>query len=74
MDIFDRAQENDQFFREQALRAHFMKQIDEPLYNEEGKRICRDCKTRIPQVRLKAMPDTLRCIDCQKKEERRCRC
>jgi DnaK suppressor protein len=73
MDFFDRAQETDQRFREQALRAHFGKKVDEPLYDDKGKRVCMDCEARIPQKRLKAMPDALRCLECQEKEERRMR-
>ena len=82
MDDADLAQENQEIYRTQALRVHFEKrnppvspfakgeENDEPLWNEEGKRICRDCETRIPQKRLKAIPDALRCIECQIKHER----
>jgi DnaK suppressor protein len=71
MDDVDLAQDKQEMFRMQALRTHFTKQIDEPRYDNEGKRICLRCGTRILQAQLKALPDALRCLECQEKLERR---
>lgn len=32
--------------------------------------ICQDCGQRIPKARLAALPQAIRCIDCQRREER----
>lgn len=71
MNEIDVAQERDSFFTQMQLRRALAPQDDEPLYDSDGKRICLDCETRIPQKRLKAMPDAVRCIGCQEKLERR---
>ncbi len=33
--------------------------------------VCQSCAKKIPKERLEAMPDAIRCIDCQASEERR---
>ena len=70
MDVFDRAQENDQLFRELALREHF---AGRSKGQEERVSDCIDCGDPIDPRRLEAKPDVTRCKDCQEKEERKAR-
>lgn len=48
-----------------------LNKIDESLINlEEGTYgICEDCGNEISEVRLKALPFAIYCLDCQKKKE-----
>ena len=83
MDEADYAQQNDEFFRQTALREHFAgsrkylgKGNAEGLHPtgaapDASPRICEDCGEEIEEARLKAMPFAVRCIDCQTKKERR---
>lgn len=89
MDVFDRAQELDEQFRAQALRAHFVRrdspspspshqgrgeiQCIDPSHQGRGEIVCIDCGDEIGRARIKANPDAVRCIDCQTKTERRAR-
>jgi DnaK suppressor protein len=70
MDVFDRAQENDQLFRDLALREHFAGRVKG---QEERVMDCIDCGDQIPLERLEAMPNAVRCLECQEKEERKAR-
>lgn len=36
--------------------------------------VCDDCEEDIPEARLRAVPGAIRCLICQKKEERRQSC
>ncbi|NPU84388.1 MAG: hypothetical protein HPY65_07850 [Syntrophaceae bacterium] len=96
MDDIDQAQQNDEFFRRQALDAYFRRRPNttpfhgthseagnsgphpesrggpEPGAGTDG-RICIDCEGEIEPERLKAVPEAVRCIDCQTKLEWRIR-
>jgi|GEM_PF-646872 len=96
MDVFDQAQQNDELFRQAALRNHFAGRQDRQTGTEfrdgdrfeicprnetsgrhpEGagpdvSRICLDCGDEIELARLTAVPNAVRCLDCQGKKERR---
>jgi DnaK suppressor protein len=67
VDIFDRAQEFDELFRQSALCEHLAKNKGlQPLVLG----FCEDCGDKIPAARLKAYPQATRCIECQEKKER----
>jgi DnaK suppressor protein len=73
MDIFDRAQQQDEFFRKEALKKHFAKnKIATPSESRLAmtNRQCRGCGELIPEKRLKANPEAIRCIACQEKVEK----
>jgi len=67
-DIFDQAQERDELFRGNALKEHFAKRRSR-LHGSDG--ICADCGEAIPKKRLKVNPAATRCVECQKKYERK---
>lgn len=70
MDECDLATQREEHYRDIAIRqARTAGPEEEPRYNDEGKRVCRDCATRIPQKRLKANPQAVRCIRCQERKE-----
>jgi len=83
MDEIDVAQQNDELFRQSALRAHFAGRQDafltstsHPAPGLKGAgpghiKACCDCGEKIEKARLKAMPNAIRCIGCQNKKERR---
>ncbi len=82
MDVFDQAQANDEFFRQAALQTHFaahrqvLSRGETPGPHPQGagpgpRRICRDCGDAIEPGRLEALPHAVRCVECQKKHERR---
>ncbi len=79
MDVFDMAQEFDEQFRLAALSSHFAKtrfQAKKSGLHPSGagpdpKRLCRDCREEIEATRLAAVPETVRCVDCQSKKEKR---
>ena len=53
-----------------ALREHFARPKEDPLLIH-GQRSCRDCKRPIPQKRIMANPQAVRCIGCQTTREER---
>ena len=76
MDVFDRAQEYDEIFRNAALSMHFARQRDvrrDALQTGgcRGPVLCIDCLEPISSVRLAAMPGVVRCIKCQAINERK---
>ena len=71
MDDIDIAQQREQWDRELALKARGQRQDETPNYDETGKRLCLDCDMRIPTRRLQAVPNAVRCIDCQQLHEQR---
>lgn len=85
MDEIDVAQQNDELFRQSALRAHYAGRQDtlrRAKSSEAGlasggsgtlpqHKTCCDCGEKIETARLKAMPNAVRCIGCQEKKERR---
>jgi len=71
MDECDLAARREEHYRDIAiLRARTASSEEEPLYDSEGKRICVECEKRIPQKRLKARPEAVRCVECQARKER----
>ncbi|MCE5212977.1 MAG: TraR/DksA family transcriptional regulator [Deltaproteobacteria bacterium] len=63
MDVFDRAQQQEEFFRDKSLAKQLAKTRPAP-----GKTIaldCEDCGERIPEMRLTVNPEATRCIKCQ---------
>jgi len=74
MDEIDIAQQNEELFRQVALKSHFAgRQGVRPDNAEPGIRLCMDCGEEIEPARLEAKPDAFRCVDCQAKKERRAR-
>jgi DnaK suppressor protein len=82
MDEIDRAQENEELFRQDALHRHLagIQHAEglgiRGLHPQEGvgpspRRFCEDCGKLIPPARLRAMPAAVRCIQCQAKKEGR---
>ena len=82
VDEIDLAQENDELFRHQAIRAHFRRNGKSHKEAEaqagmgrrpdlSGGPMCIDCEEEIGSARLAANPEAIRCIDCQTKLERR---
>lgn len=79
-DIFDRAQEINELFRENALnnqRAKAARLGIAPYKKHVGivprtiRKDCSDCGEPIPAKRLKANPQATRCVECQEKYERK---
>ncbi len=74
-DIIDQAQQLDREFNEMALaagrkRLNFCEPGEEQLI-VDGLHYCLDCGDEIPDARIEAKPDAVRCVDCQGKKERR---
>lgn len=71
MDEIDLAQENDEFYRQQALREHYRRaNIGDALPQDAANILCLDCGEEIGAARMKANPAAVRCVDCQEKIER----
>ena len=71
MDDIDLAQRNDEIFRRQSLERHFRRAGREEVENDAIPGICLDCENPIEKERLRVMPDAVRCVDCQRKKERK---
>lgn len=54
---------------ERAILNHRLRNRPEPDFNDKGEKICIDCGIDIPPKRA-AIPETVRCIDCQIVEEK----
>ncbi len=67
MDEIDQANIHAEFFQQQALRDHFAKAIGSHVPVSE----CIDCGMPIEKARLRIVPDAVRCVDCQRKKERK---
>lgn len=61
-DIFDRAQECEALFRQDAL-AYAAEAARN--HGAESRTTCLDCGAAIPEARRKAVPGVQRCIHCQ---------
>lgn len=70
-DEIDRAQHYDELYREQALAAHFSKLRKSASTSAPFQGECIDCGEPIEPSRLLAMPNAVRCIECQTRKERR---
>ena len=79
MDEIDVAQQNDELFRQSALKAHYAGRQNTAMTAKSGKagpssggrgtlprhKNCCDCGEKIETARLKALPNAIRCIGCQ---------
>lgn len=66
VDVFERAQEREQEDRDIAIQAELKRGIETEQPDEEnGIRYCLDCGDPIPNKRLEARPDAVRCVECQ---------
>ncbi|WP_081443580.1 TraR/DksA family transcriptional regulator [Methylophaga thiooxydans] len=66
VDVFDRAQEREQKDRDIAIQTVLRSSRETEQPDEEnGIRYCLDCGEPIPNKRLEARPDAVRCVDCQ---------
>lgn len=81
MDDIDLAQQHDEMYRQQALKAHFagrphtlLEECRRPGPSPEGagpgRRRCRRCGEEIEPERLEAVPEATLCVDCQRTHER----
>ncbi|MCE5184632.1 MAG: TraR/DksA family transcriptional regulator [Planctomycetaceae bacterium] len=70
-DEIDRAQAATEVYQEAALLAHKRRTPPARIVPlNGGARDCLDCGKPIPAARLKALPNAIRCIECQNKKER----
>lgn len=69
-DQFDRASELEQGFRDIAI-TNARKIPSEMPDEHDGKRWCLACGTEIPQARLAAISNAVRCAECQSLKELR---
>ncbi len=69
MDDADRAQRLEELQRESALAAHGAPA--ETPRTHHGTRMCLDCDEPIEAPRLAANPQAVRCVDCQRRHERK---
>lgn len=69
-DLFERAQEVEQAFRDNAIARQLDHAVEQPLIDKRGSRFCVACCEPIPPARLAANPNAVRCIDCQTAKER----
>ncbi|MFA5423053.1 MAG: TraR/DksA family transcriptional regulator [Phycisphaerae bacterium] len=70
-DIIDKAQENEELFRRNALKNHFAGKSSSSLKRTgKLKRKCKGCGEPIPKERLKANPEATRCVKCQENVEK----
>jgi DnaK suppressor protein len=69
-DIVDRAQWLTEMYNEDAQRAFWVQKAIQLAHAQERDKkglgeTCEDCGAAIPQDRLKALPETTRCVKCQ---------
>ena len=73
MGMTERAQEIEAKFREGAVTAAVKKARrvpDEDPLEIDGVRCCLTCEEPIPEKRLEANPEAVRCVACQDKHEK----
>lgn len=70
-DLFDRASDVEQAFRDNALARQLDQVTEQPLTDKQGARCCVECSEEIPLPRLAAVPHAVRCISCQAIKEAR---
>jgi phage/conjugal plasmid C-4 type zinc finger TraR family protein len=68
-DEIDRAQANDEFFRELALKAVERRASSDERGKTDERRDCVDCGSLIPAARRRAVPGCVRCVACQNEFE-----
>lgn len=73
MDVADRADlENECFINSALYNQYKHREKTNPQVSTEGSvRYCVDCGKPIPAARLKAVPNTIRCVECQQLFEKR---
>lgn len=64
-DDIDRANATAQFTNDLAIRQHLIDHALPPQWVIDGIVECLDCGIDIPSDRLDALPNCVRCIDCQ---------
>ncbi|MEH8118448.1 TraR/DksA C4-type zinc finger protein [Aeromonas allosaccharophila] len=69
-DLFDRAQQQEQEFRERAIAQARRHQQEQPDQDEHGNRFCLNCGEQIASERLQAEPAAVRCVPCQSRNEK----
>jgi len=67
-DQLDRAQKFENDFFTQAIK-HQQQRVQEKPDEDEHGRYCLDCAGVIPIARIKAIPNSVRCVSCQQKKE-----
>lgn len=70
-DIVDRAQPAVEGNLADAFALRAAKMFHEEPRSVNGKRVCLDCEEALSKKRLKAAPEAVRCVDCQKLHERK---
>lgn len=65
MDQFDKAQQLDALYLENAINAVLTAPEGVP-----GQDVCIDCGEEIPEKRRRAVPGCTRCLDCQQLHEK----
>ncbi|MCJ8272927.1 MAG: TraR/DksA family transcriptional regulator [Gammaproteobacteria bacterium] len=71
-DTVDAAKELELLQRQDAINRQLAKSKEKPN-NIGGIRYCLDCDGEVPKARIAALPDVVRCIDCQSLNEIRSR-
>ena len=69
-DLFDRAQQQEQEFRERAITNARRHRKEQPDQDEHGNRFCLTCGEQIATERLQAEPDEVRWVPCQCRVEK----
>lgn len=65
-DPADRATALEELQRDEALHLHkTVAGIADPVIERNGKRICIDCLEKLTAKRIKAAPNSGRCVECQ---------
>jgi len=69
-DIVDRAQPYEEALLAEAHAMHAARMFHEEPRIVNGARLCLDCDEPLSKKRLKAAPEAVRCVDCQKLREK----
>lgn len=69
MDPADYGSAQEEKNRQWAIEDALRRPSEDPLLDEENRRICRECEELIPLERLIARPDAVRCVSCQAEPE-----
>lgn len=68
-DIADNANDTAQFNNDVAIRQHAIDHALPAQHVVDGVVECMDCDDEIPAERLEALPDCVRCFECQTAHE-----
>jgi DnaK suppressor protein len=71
LDVLDQATVIEEMFRDQAMAAHRARAAvtEQPDEDEDGNRYCLTCGDEIPALRIKYLPNAVRCVSCESKRE-----